>query len=129
MGGCSNILIKAAVRFFPEPELLGLLFGGTIAAAINLLTTLALNGAQGSIQTNIVIGGWVLLVGSCAVGAMAVIIGQKRSEVLDGIGGTVSVAERKALLRQELEKIALPAEILGLIWIASVICVMILLTA
>jgi hypothetical protein len=121
-------MMKAAIKVCPEPELLGLLFGATIAAAINLLTALVLNGAQGAAHNKVVIGGWVLLAGSCAVGAMAVIVGQKRSEVLDGVGGTVSAAERKALLRQELEKIVVIIGVLSLVWIASIICVMVLLT-
>lgn len=119
---------RTVSRVCPGPETLSLLFGATIGAAINLLTALALNGAHGSAHSRAVVAGWLLLAASCAVGLMAVLVSGKRSEVLDGIGATLSVVERRALLRQQLEKIAPLIGLLSLSWVGSVVYAMLLLT-
>lgn len=115
-------------RACPGSEILGLLFGATVAVAINLLTALALHSVSNAMYNKVAAAGWLLLTGSAVIGVLAVLVGQKRSDVLDGVGGTVSTAERRAMYLQELERSAAAVGVLGVSWIASVIAAMIVLT-
>lgn len=116
-------------RLCPNAETLNLVFGATIAAAINLLTALALGGAQSHTYGRIETAGWTLLGGSIAIGIMAVLVGEKKTSVLNGIGGTLTPTERRALVRQGIEEAAYTIILCGLLWLASLIFVLVLLAS
>jgi hypothetical protein len=115
-------------RAFPGSEVLGLLFGVSVSAAINLLTAAALNGVGHAMYHRVVLSGWLLLGGSVLVGWMGIIVGKKRSDALEHIGGTLTPDEQRALLYQELERAVPTIAAMALLWVGTVVCAMIALT-
>jgi hypothetical protein len=107
---------------------LGLLFGVTVAAAINLLTAAALHGVDHTMYRRVVLSGWLLLGGSVLVGWMGIIVGKKRSDALEHVGGTLTPDEQRALLSQELERAVPTIATMAVLWVGSVIWAMIALT-
>lgn len=122
-----GVLRGRIVRSCPQPEILNLLSGGALAAAINLLSAATLHSNPGGEHFRIITSGWLLLVGGASGGILGVIIGRRRAEALDYIGPTLTRPERRSLINRELEKSALPILILSSLVLLALVLGLLLL--
>jgi hypothetical protein len=106
------------VRVCPSSEFLNLAFGITAGAAINLLTSVALGDLSRDKAMLLSSAGVLLFVGSTAFGALAVVVTRLRSEALEGLGPSLSLAERNAEVRA---KFGMAAGRLGTLLAAAVL--------
>lgn len=90
----------SVARLLPSPEMLNLLVGVVSATAINLLTSAAFD--QGGQPGHLIISGSCMLVGALILGWLAVWLTHTRDDTLANLPTSISLPERRALLRDAI---------------------------